>query len=173
MCSYERAGWLGSRDLAKRAGNFAMNIGMNSGGPAGIIFHCLLYFPHHEHPIQLQWYSLKRYWSYDRPESYFFLYFAMFALFLEYSARTLSQDLWPFLILVSHMNPRRKGPARSTELMWRGPETERNARAAKITLDSEKPMLMEKRIIPSVWGGIKSFERFQRGEFFSDCASVD
>ena len=96
MCSYERAGWLGSRDLAKRAGNFAMNIGMNSGGPAGIIFHCLLYFPHHEHPIQLQWYSLKRYWGYDRPESYFFLYFAMFALFLEYSARTLSQDLWPF-----------------------------------------------------------------------------
>ena len=27
-----------------------------------------------------------------------------------------------------------------------------------------------KRIIPSVWGGIKSFEHFQRGEYFSDCA---
>ena len=24
MCSYERTGWLGSRDLGKRAGNFAM-----------------------------------------------------------------------------------------------------------------------------------------------------
>ena len=24
MCSYERAGWLGSRDLGKRAGSFAI-----------------------------------------------------------------------------------------------------------------------------------------------------
>ena len=24
---------------------------MNSGGPDGIVLHCLLYFPHHEHPI--------------------------------------------------------------------------------------------------------------------------
>ena len=30
----------------------------------------------------------------------------------------------------------------------------------KITLDSEQPMLKEKRIIPSVWGGIKGFEHF-------------
>ena len=37
-------------------------------------------------------------------------------------------------------------------------------------LDTEQPMLKEKRIIPSVWGGIKSFEHFQRGEYFSDCA---
>ena len=35
-------------------------------------------------------------------------------------------------------------------------------------LDSEQPMLKEKWIIPSVWGGIKSFEHFQRGEYFSD-----
>ena len=41
----------------------------------------------------------------------------------------------------------------------------------KITLDSEQPMLKEKRIIPSVWGGIKGFELFLRGEYFSDCAS--
>ena len=41
----------------------------------------------------------------------------------------------------------------------------------KITLDSEQPMLKEKRIIPSVWGGIKGFEHFLRGEYFSDCAS--
>ena len=43
-------------------------------------------------------------------------------------------------------------------------------RHLKITLDSEQPMLKQKRIIPSVWGGIKSFEHFQRGEYFSDCA---
>ena len=43
-------------------------------------------------------------------------------------------------------------------------------RRLKITLDLEQPMLKEKRIIPSVWGGIKSFEHFQRGEYFSDCS---
>ena len=44
-------------------------------------------------------------------------------------------------------------------------------RHLKITLDSEQPMLKKKQIIPSVWGGIKSFEHFQRGEyFFSDSA---
>ena len=43
-------------------------------------------------------------------------------------------------------------------------------RHLKIPLDSEQPMLKQKRIIPSVWGGIKSFEHFQRGEYFSDCA---
>ena len=37
-------------------------------------------------------------------------------------------------------------------------------------LDSEQPTLKEKRIIPSVWGGIESFEHFQRGEHFSDCS---
>ena len=31
-------------------------------------------------------------------------------------------------------------------------------------------VLKEKRIIPSVSGGIKSFEHFQRGEYFSDCS---
>ena len=41
----------------------------------------------------------------------------------------------------------------------------------KITLDSEQPMLKEKRIIPSVWSGIKGFKHFLRGEYFSDCAS--
>ena len=33
-------------------------------------------------------------------------------------------------------------------------------RRLKITLDSEQPMLKEKQIIPSVWGGIKGFEHF-------------
>ena len=41
-------------------------------------------------------------------------------------------------------------------------------RHLKITLDSEQPMLKEKRIIPSVSGGIKSFEHFKRGEYFFD-----
>ena len=43
-------------------------------------------------------------------------------------------------------------------------------RPLKITLDSEQPTLKEKWIIQSVRGGIKSFERFQRGKHFSDCA---
>ena len=33
-------------------------------------------------------------------------------------------------------------------------------RRLKITLDSDQPMLKEKRIISSVWGGIKGFEHF-------------
>ena len=33
-------------------------------------------------------------------------------------------------------------------------------RHLKITFDSEQPMLKEKRIIPSLWGGIKGFEHF-------------
>ena len=44
-------------------------------------------------------------------------------------------------------------------------------RRLKITLDSEQPMLKVKPIIPSVWGGIKGFDHFLRGEYFSDCAS--
>ena len=43
-------------------------------------------------------------------------------------------------------------------------------RHLKITLDSEQPLLKKKLIIQSVWGGIKRFEHFQRGEYFSDCA---
>ena len=45
-------------------------------------------------------------------------------------------------------------------------------RHLKITADSEQPMLKEKWIILSVWGGIKSFQlqHLQRGEYFSDCA---
>ena len=41
----------------------------------------------------------------------------------------------------------------------------------RLTLDSEQPMLKEKQIILSVWGGIKGFEHFLKGEYFSDCAS--
>ena len=43
----------------------------------------------------------------------------------------------------------------------------------KITLDSGQPMLNEKRIITSVWGGIKRFELFQRGEYFSHNCAFD
>ena len=45
-------------------------------------------------------------------------------------------------------------------------------RRLKITLDSEQPMLKEKQIIPSVWGGIKRFEHFQTGLYFSDNYSI-
>ena len=44
-------------------------------------------------------------------------------------------------------------------------------RRFKITLDSEQSILKEKRIILSIWGGIKGSEHFLRGEYFSDCAS--
>ena len=62
--------------------------GMNSGRPDGIVLHCLLYFPHHKHPIQLQWYNFKSCRSYDRHESYNIFCCTMFALFLEFGART-------------------------------------------------------------------------------------
>ena len=43
-------------------------------------------------------------------------------------------------------------------------------RRLKITLDSEQPMLKEKQIIPSVWGGIKGFWTFlKRRVFFWLC----
>ena len=57
MSSYDRAGWLGSRDLGffnrdlgKRAENFAGyrdESGMISNGPDGIVLHCLLYMIFH------------------------------------------------------------------------------------------------------------------------------
>ena len=39
-------------------------------------------------------------------------------------------------------------------------------RRLKITLDSEQPMLKEKRIIPSVWGGINVFNFFKEASIF-------
>ena len=44
-------------------------------------------------------------------------------------------------------------------------------RRLKITLDSEEPMLKEKRIIPSVRGGIKVLNISKEASIFSDCAS--
>ena len=64
MRSYDMAGWLGSRDLAKRAGNFAIRTlqpgyrgenWMNCGGSNGIVLHCLLYFPHHISELPKLW----------------------------------------------------------------------------------------------------------------------
>ena len=88
MCSYERAGWLSSRDLGKRAGKFfhmntsarpvtGMKAGwilrMNSVSSGadyfGIVLLCLLYFPHHKHSVSQQWYSYKSCQSYNRRES--------------------------------------------------------------------------------------------------------
>ena len=68
MCSFESAGWLGSRDLGfsnrdlgKWAENFAIcgtlhhgywnQSEMNSGGPDVVVLHGLLCFPRHTHPF--------------------------------------------------------------------------------------------------------------------------
>ena len=72
MCSYERAGRLGSRDLSFSDRDLGKRAARKSK----------------------------------------FLYFAMFASFLEFRARTRTQDLCPFFDLrnraeISHMNPRR------------------------------------------------------------------
>ena len=123
MCSYKRAGWLGSRDLGfstwdlgKRAENFAIwtlqpgyqdESGMNSSNEFCIVLHCLLYFPHHKHPIQLQWYSYKSCQSYNRRESYNFVFHRVCFV----SRISCHNSSSAFLISetraeISHMNPR-------------------------------------------------------------------
>ena len=84
MCSYERAGWLGSRDLrfsnrdlVECFKNFwpYKHFSPVTGMKAGWILaawtassHCLLYFPHNKNFISLQWYSYKSCQSYERRE---------------------------------------------------------------------------------------------------------
>ena len=41
--------------------HFSLVTLMNYGDLDCIVLHCLLYFPHHKHPIQLQWYNFKSY----------------------------------------------------------------------------------------------------------------
>ena len=43
-------------------------------------------------------------------------------------------------------------------------------RHLQIILDSNNRCWGKNESSPSVWGGIKSFQHFQRGEYFSDCA---
>ena len=91
MCSYERAGWLGcrdlgcrdlgfsSRDLGKRAGNAAISTVQPCYRDELFewILHCLalpLYFLHHKHPIWQQWYSFQSFQSCNRRESYNFVF---------------------------------------------------------------------------------------------------
>ena len=84
MCSYEKAGWLGSRDL--RFSNrdlvecfknfwpyehFSPVTGMKAGWILAAwtaSSHCLLYFPHNKNFISLHWYSYKSCQSYERRE---------------------------------------------------------------------------------------------------------
>ena len=76
MCSYQGRGRAGSvpeilvsrREILPYE-HFSPVSGMNSGGPDDIVLHCLLYFPHPKHPIDLQWCSFKSCRSYDRRES--------------------------------------------------------------------------------------------------------
>ena len=116
MCSYERAGQLGSQDLAwknqdigKRAGNFTIwtlqpsdrdECRMNSGSPDCIVLHCMLCFLCHKHPITICNCSdtALRVAEAIIGAKVKFLCFALFALFFEFSARTRPQHLWPFLI---------------------------------------------------------------------------
>ena len=155
MCSYERADWLGSRDLDKRAGNYCRmntsawlagwilpNSTWMDGYPDGVVLLCLslffsFFFSHHKHAIWLQWYSYKSWQSYDRRESYNFV----LAMFLEFRARTRPQGLAAF----SHLGNRAKNfsykpkaklvpvtvPAQSTGLMWRAPKCYKNTEVAE------------------------------------------
>ena len=100
MCSYERAGWLGSRDLGFSNRKFCHmwtlqpgyrdESGMNSGGPDGIIIVCIFYV------VSISFNSNSQCSESDLRA--FFFSFAMFCLFLRILRQNSSQDLWPFLI---------------------------------------------------------------------------
>ena len=59
---------------------------MNSGGPDGVVLHCLLSFSHHKPsiPFNCSDTALEVAKAMDGRESYKFLCFVMFALFVEF-----------------------------------------------------------------------------------------
>ena len=69
--------------------------GMNSGGPDGIILHCLLYFPHYKHPFNCSDTALRVAKAIMIGAKVNFFCSAILALFLEFRARNRPQDLWP------------------------------------------------------------------------------
>ena len=134
MCSYERASSLGSRDLGKRAWNFAK------------------WTLHHGYPDERRdefwrsgWHRLVLPAVFSTSQASHLalsvtdakigpkvkiLCFAMFALFPEFGARTRPQDLWPFLISEIGLTfliwtqgkiHQVTEASRSTGLIWRGP----------------------------------------------------
>ena len=81
--------------------------GMNSSNEFWIILHCLLYFPHHKYPIQLQWYSYKSCQSYNRRESYNFVFHRV--CFVSRILRHNSSSAFSHLgnrAEISHKNPK-------------------------------------------------------------------
>ena len=93
LCSYKWAGWLAlasarelgfsNPNLGKRVGHFAIwtrqlgyrhESGTNSSNEFCMVLLCLFYFPHHKHLIWQQWYSYKSCQSYNRRESYNFVF---------------------------------------------------------------------------------------------------
>ena len=115
MCSYERAGWLGSwdlrfsnQDLGRQARKFchintsAQFLGWKRGRPCldGIILLCMLYFPNHKHPILITAViqSSIKVAKATIGVKVITLCFTMFALFLEFCTTTHPRDLQPHLI---------------------------------------------------------------------------
>ena len=133
MCSYEKAGWpaFSKQDFGKWARNENRDEnGMHSCSPVGIASHCLRYFPHHKHPIWLQWYSFTSCQIYDGVKSHHFcvspclLCFSNFApelvpgsLAFFFSSRNLA---WIFSYEPKEILVPVTGPAFSTRLMWSG-----------------------------------------------------
>ena len=106
MCSYERAGWLGSRDIAKRAGNWpymyehfipvtGMNGRMNSGSLNSCIACCNFHII--SIPFNCSDTALRLTEAMISPKVKFFV-FCHVCFVLKFGARTRPQDLWPFLI---------------------------------------------------------------------------
>ena len=117
MCSYERAGSLGSWDfrfsnqnLGKWARKFchintsAQFLGWKWGRPCldGIILLCMLYFPNHKHPILITAViqSSIKVAKATIGVKVITLCFTMFALFLEFCTTNSNEAE------ISHMNPR-------------------------------------------------------------------
>ena len=147
MCSYERAGWLGSRylgfsnrDLGKRAKNlpyehFSPVTGMKAGWILAVRMasSCIACCPHQKHPIQLQWYSFKSCRSYDRRKSYNCCVSPCLVCFSNFAPELVPRIFGRFSTRKPGWNssyePKEKfvaitGLVRSTGLMWRGPKPE-------------------------------------------------
>ena len=92
------------RDLGKRSGKFCVQWTFQPefGGPDGILFLYLLYFPCHKHPIYLQWYSYMSCQTYVWRESYNFL----FPSCVCFISRILRLNSSPGSLAVSHFGSR-------------------------------------------------------------------
>ena len=158
-CSYERVGWLGSRDLgfsnrdlSKRAGNFAIwtlqpgypdESGMNSGGPDGVVLHCLLSFPHHKPSIPFNCSDTALGVAKAMVGAKFIIFVFCHVCFVPFPCSNFVPELvlgsLPIPRIFGLFSSRQPGwnfsyepkvklvpvnePARSTGLIWRGPQS--------------------------------------------------